>query len=59
MLSLPFWLQSHPEDDGRGMRTGFSGITTMPDDVQTKQAFVVLIVKYFPKSGQRIAPPTS
>jgi putative drug exporter of the RND superfamily len=49
-LSLPFWLQAHPEDDGRGIKQGLSGITTLPDDVQTKQAFNALI-QYFPKSG--------
>jgi RND superfamily putative drug exporter len=50
VLSLPFWLQSHPEDDGRGIKQGLSGITTLPDDIQTKQAFLAL-VEYFPKSG--------
>jgi RND superfamily putative drug exporter len=50
VLSLPFWLQSHPNDDGRGIKQGLSGITTLPDDVQTKQAFLAL-VRYFPKSG--------
>ncbi|HET9249765.1 MAG TPA: MMPL family transporter, partial [Actinomycetota bacterium] len=50
VLSLPFWLQAHPEDDGRGIKQGLSGITTLPDDIQTKQAFLAL-VQYFPKSG--------
>jgi putative drug exporter of the RND superfamily len=50
ILSLPFWLQAHPEDNGRGIKQGLSGITTLPDDVQTKQAFNAL-VRYFPKSG--------
>ena len=49
-LSLPFWLQAHPEDDGRGIKQGLSGISTLPDDVQTKQAFNAL-VQYFPRSG--------
>jgi RND superfamily putative drug exporter len=49
-LSLPFWAQAHPEDDGRGIKQGLSGVTTLPDDVQTKQAFLAL-VEYFPKSG--------
>ena len=39
-------LQSNPHDDSRGMRTGFSGISTIPDGVQTKEAFEVLIAKY-------------
>src|SRR5207344_1598969 len=50
VLSLPFWFQAHPEDDGRGIKQGLSGITTLPDDIQTKQAFLAL-VKYFPKAG--------
>ena len=50
VLSLPFWLQAHPEDDGRGIKQGLSGITTLPDDVQAKQAFGAL-VEYFPKAG--------
>jgi putative drug exporter of the RND superfamily len=49
-LSLPFWLQPHPEDDGVGIKQGMSGITTMPDDVPTKQAFTAL-VEHFPKAG--------
>jgi RND superfamily putative drug exporter len=49
-LSLPFWIQAHPEDEGRGIKQGLSGITTLPDDVQAKQAFLAL-VEYFPKSG--------
>jgi RND superfamily putative drug exporter len=50
VLSLPFWLQPHPEDDGRGIKQGLAGVTTLPDDIQTKQAFLAL-VRYFPKSG--------
>jgi putative drug exporter of the RND superfamily len=49
-LSLPFWLQPHPEDDGRGIKQGLAGITTLPNDIQTKQAFLAL-VEYFPESG--------
>jgi RND superfamily putative drug exporter len=49
-LSLPFWIQPHPEDDGRGIKQGLAGITTLPDDVQAKAAFLAL-VEYFPKSG--------
>src|SRR4030095_12689449 len=48
--SLPFWLQPDPEDDGRGIKQGLPGVTTLPDDIQTKQAFLAL-VRYFPKSG--------
>jgi len=49
-LSLPYWIQGHPEDDGMGIKTGLSGISTLPDDVQSKQAFNVLLAE-FPKSG--------
>jgi len=52
LLSVPYWAQSNPHDSGRGIRTGFSGISTIPDDIQTKQAFDVLITK-FPTTGQQ------
>ena len=42
-LSLPFWLQAHPEDDGRGIKTGLAGIGTLPDDAQSKQAFDLIV----------------
>ncbi|MDP9184143.1 MAG: MMPL family transporter, partial [Actinomycetota bacterium] len=51
-LSVPYWAQSHPADSGRGIKTGLSGISTIPDDVQTKQAFDVLLAE-FPKAGQQ------
>ncbi|MEX0983833.1 MAG: MMPL family transporter [Actinomycetota bacterium] len=49
-LSLPFWFQAHPQDEGRGFKEGFSGITTLPADIPTRQAFDAL-VQYFPRSG--------
>ncbi len=49
-LSLPFWFQPHPEDDGMGIKQGLAGITTLPDDVQAKAAFLAL-VEHFPQSG--------
>ena len=52
LLSVPYWAQSNPHDSARGIRTGFSGISTIPDDIQTKQAFDVLITK-FPTTGQQ------
>jgi RND superfamily putative drug exporter len=52
LLSVPFWAQAHPSDNGRGIKTGLSGISTIPDDVQTKQAFDVIIAK-FPRAGQQ------
>jgi putative drug exporter of the RND superfamily len=52
LLSVPYWAQSNPHDSNRGMRTGFSGISTIPDGVQTKEAFEVLIAK-FPTTGQQ------
>ena len=51
VLSLPYWLQSHPEDDGRGIKTGFSGISTIPDGIPTKDAFNVLVQKFPAASG--------
>jgi RND superfamily putative drug exporter len=51
-LSLPYWAQGHPEDNGRGIKTGFSGISTIPDGIPTKDAFNVLVAK-FPKVGQQ------
>src|SRR6266511_3348762 len=52
LLSVPYWAQSNPHDSNRGMRTGFSGISTIPDGVQTKESFEVLIAK-FPTTGQQ------
>jgi putative drug exporter of the RND superfamily len=52
LLSVPYWAQKSPVDNGRGIRTGFSGISTIPDDIQTKQAFDVLVAK-FPKVGEQ------
>ncbi len=52
LLSVPYWAQSNPLDNGRGIRTGFSGISTIPDNIQTKQAFDVLVAK-FPKVGEQ------
>jgi putative drug exporter of the RND superfamily len=52
LLSVPYWSQKSPVDNGRGIRTGFSGISTIPDDIQTKQAFNVLVAK-FPKVGEQ------
>jgi RND superfamily putative drug exporter len=51
-LSTPYWLQGHPNDDGRGIKTGFSGISTIPDGIQTKDAFNILVEK-FPTVGQQ------
>jgi putative drug exporter of the RND superfamily len=52
LLSVPYWAQAHADDGGRGIKTGLSGISTIPDDLQTKQAFNVIIAK-FPKAGQQ------
>ncbi|HTG47206.1 MAG TPA: MMPL family transporter [Actinomycetota bacterium] len=51
-LSVPYWVQRHPNDSGHGIKTGLSGISTIPDGVQTKQAFQVLVAK-FPRAGQQ------
>ncbi|MGZ8629369.1 MAG: MMPL family transporter [Actinomycetota bacterium] len=50
LLSMPYWLQGHPEDDGRGIKTGLAGIGTLPDDAQSKQAFETIVEK-FPQAG--------
>jgi len=52
ILSLPYWFQAHPEDNGRGIKTGLSGISTLPDATQSKQAFDIL-VQEFPKAGSQ------
>ncbi len=51
-LSLPYWFQSHPNDNGRGIKTGLAGIGTLPDDVQSKQAFDLILAE-FPKAGSQ------
>ena len=49
-LSLPYWFQAHPDGEGRGIKTGLAGISTLPDGIQTKEAFDLLVEK-FPKAG--------
>ncbi len=49
-LSLPYWFQSHPDGEGSGIKTGFAGISTLPDGIQSKEAYDV-IVERFPKAG--------
>ena len=51
-LSMPYWFQGHPNDSGMGIKTGLSGIATLPDSAQSKQAFNI-IVKDFPASGSQ------
>jgi RND superfamily putative drug exporter len=51
LLSVPYWVQSHPSDDGRGIKTGFSGTATIPEGIPTRDAFDVLVAK-FPDVGQ-------
>ncbi len=51
-LSIPYWLQGHPEDEGRGIKTGFSGMSTVPKGIQTRDAFDILVAK-FPEAGQQ------
>ena len=52
VLSLPYWFQPHAEDSGRGIKTGQSGISTLPDSVQSKKAFDI-ILNQFPHSGSQ------
>jgi putative drug exporter of the RND superfamily len=49
-LSMPYFFQGHPNDNGRGIKTGLSGISSLPNDIQTKEAFLQL-VQHFPKFG--------
>ena len=49
-MSLPYWFQSHPDGEGRGIKTGLAGISTLPDGIQSKEAFDV-IVERFPEAG--------
>jgi RND superfamily putative drug exporter len=51
-LSIPYWAQSHPNDSARGIKTGLSGINTIPEGVPTREAFDVLVAK-FPEAGQQ------
>jgi RND superfamily putative drug exporter len=50
VLALPYFFQSHADGEGRGIKQGLAGISTLPDDTQTKQAFDAL-VSHFPKNG--------
>ncbi len=50
VLSTPYFFQGHVSDSGRGIKTGLSGISTLPNDIQTKAAFNSLI-QHFPKFG--------
>jgi RND superfamily putative drug exporter len=52
LLSVPYWAQSHPDGVGRGIKTGFSGTSTIPEGIQTRDAFDVLVAK-FPEVGQQ------
>ena len=51
LFAAPYFLQSHPEDDGTGIKTGLSGASTLPDSVETKRASEVLFSE-FPEFGQ-------
>jgi RND superfamily putative drug exporter len=53
LLSVPYWAQSHPEDSGRGIKLGFSGIEAVPDGIQTKDAFNALVTEFPKASGQQ------
>ena len=51
LLSIPYWAQSHPDDDGRGIKTGFSGTATIPEGIQTQDAFDILVAKFPERRG--------
>ena len=49
-LSLPYWFQGHPEDDGQGIKTGLAGISTLPEGTPTRDAYEIILAE-FPKAG--------
>ncbi|MEX2274407.1 MAG: MMPL family transporter [Actinomycetota bacterium] len=51
LFASPYFLQQHPDDDGTGIKTGLSGASTLPDEVETKRASEVLFAE-FPEFGQ-------
>ncbi|MGZ8605543.1 MAG: MMPL family transporter [Actinomycetota bacterium] len=51
VLLLPYFIQPHPEDDGMGIKTGLSGVGTLPDEIETKRA-ADLLFSEFPQFGQ-------
>jgi RND superfamily putative drug exporter len=50
VLASPYFLQPHADGDGNGLKSGLAGISTLPDDVQTKRAFDALVER-FPEIG--------
>ena len=58
LLATPYFFQAHQGDSGRGMKTGFSGLDTLPNNIQTKVAFNAL-VRAFPQGRIRITPSNS
>jgi RND superfamily putative drug exporter len=48
-LSTPYFFQSDP-GGGSGIKTGFAGVSTLPNNIETKQAFNALVA-HFPKVG--------
>ena len=50
VLASPYFLQPHADGDGNGLKSGLAGISTLPDDVQTKMAFNALVER-FPEIG--------
>jgi putative drug exporter of the RND superfamily len=50
LLATPYFFQKHADDSGRGIKTGISGLSTLPNGIQTKAAFDQVIA-HFPKAG--------
>jgi putative drug exporter of the RND superfamily len=50
LMATPYLFQKHADDSGRGIKTGLSGLSTLPDNIQTKEAFNQVIA-HFPKAG--------
>ena len=42
LAAAPALVQAHPDDDGHGLKRGSVGISALPDELRTKQAFDAL-----------------
>ena len=51
LLGLPYFVSPQAGEEGVGIKTGLSGISTLPDDIETKQAADILFSE-FPQFGQ-------
>jgi RND superfamily putative drug exporter len=51
LLSLPYFISPQAGEEGVGIKTGLSGVSTLPDGVETKEAAELLFAE-FPQFGQ-------